>query len=205
MLLASVADIRNQLGFDDMTDINAAITMALEAAEPQLAAVLNTEFDRSTMVDAYYVGEPFYRNGPAVETEFRLRRGLVQSLTSVVYANDVPGLSDPNSYIDSTAQASLHPDKGIVADYQTHFKRQYVQISYVAGFTADQTNAASYDLTQVPTWLQQAAKLRAMLSLADSPVLSEANIKLDTKMLQTQFNALVSRHLRYAPSSILPL
>jgi hypothetical protein len=32
MLLATVADIRSKLGFDDMTNVNAAISMALDAA-----------------------------------------------------------------------------------------------------------------------------------------------------------------------------
>ncbi len=42
MLLASVNDILNDLGFDAMTDITASATLALDAAEAQLASVLNT-------------------------------------------------------------------------------------------------------------------------------------------------------------------
>ena len=34
MLLASMTDIRERLGFDDMTDINFAATMALESTPP---------------------------------------------------------------------------------------------------------------------------------------------------------------------------
>jgi hypothetical protein len=205
MLLASVADVRSQLGFDDMTDINAAITMAMDAAEAQLAAILNTEFDRGSFVDTYFVREPPFRDGPAVETEFRLQRGMVQSLTQVVYAYQISDLSNSAAYTDTTSVSVLSGDKGVVTDYQTHFMRQYVQISYTAGFDVDPSNTASYLLSEVPDWLQNAAKLRTLLSLADSPVLSEAQIKLDTRMLQTQFNALVSRHMRYAPRSIMPL
>jgi hypothetical protein len=205
MLLASVADVRSQLGFDDMTDINAAITMAMDAAEAQLAAILNTEFDKNSFVDTYFVREPPFRDGPAVETEFRLQRGMVQSLTQVVYAYQISDLSNSSAYTDTTSVSVLAADKGVVTDYQTHFMRQYVQISYTAGFDPDPSNTISYLLSEVPDWLQNAAKLRTMLSLADSPVLTEANIKLDKLMLQTQFNALVSRHLRYAPRALLPL
>lgn len=205
MLLASVSEIRDQLGFDNMTDINAAIGLALDAAEPQLAAILNTEFGQGSFVDTFWVRSPPFRDGPAVETEFRLQRGLVQSLTSVIYAYQICNFTDPSSYLTSTSTAVLSADKGVVTDYQTHYMRQYVQISYTAGFAPDPDTQYSYLLSSVPRWLQDAAKLRALLSLADSPILSEANIKLDKQMLQTQFNALMSRHLRYAPRALLPL
>ncbi len=144
-------------------------------------------------------------HGDERRSEFRLQRGMVQSLTQVVYAYQISDLSNSAAYTDTTSVSVLSGDKGVVTDYQTHFMRQYVQISYTAGFDVDPSNTASYLLTEVPDWLQNAAKLRTLLSLADSPVLSEAQIKLDTRMLQTQFNALVSRHMRYAPRSIMPL
>ena len=205
MLLASVSDILSDLGFDAMTDITASATLALDAAEAQLASVLNSEFEQGAFTDTFFVSEPPYRDGPVCETEFRLRRGLVQSLTSMVYAGTVPGLTDSTLYVDVTATAQLHPDKGIVTDYVTPYRRQFVQITYVAGFPADGTNAESYDLTKVPDWLQQAAKTAALLSLADSPALSEAQIKLDKTVLGIRYSSLINRKLRYAPLSILPL
>lgn len=205
MLLALVSEIREQLGFDDMTDINFAVMMAMNSVEPQLAATLNTEFDRGTFVDTFYVRAPPFRDGQAVETQFRLRRGLVASLTSVLMNNDVTAFADPASTIDVTAVENLHPDKGIVKDFSTHYVRQYVRITYVAGFDPDPVDPTQYLLSEVPAWLQEAAKLRTLIAIADSAPLSEANIKLDTKALTQQLNALLSRHLRYAPLSIMPL
>ena len=155
----------------------------------------------------FYVRSPPFMDGQAVETEFRLRRGLVQSLTSVLWCEDNTAFGDPTSTTDVTAVAVLHPDKGIVRDFKTRYRRAYVQITYVAGFEPDTSVSppVSYLLTEVPDWLQNAAKLRALIGVADAPVLSEAAIKLDTKMLSTQLNALLSRHLRYAPSSLLPM
>ena len=205
MLLASVSDILDDLGFDAMTDITASATLALDAAEAQLASVLNTEFDQGTFVDTFYVSEPPYLDGPVSETEFRLRRGLATSLTSIRYAGTVQSLADASVAIDITATAQLHPDKGIVKDFVTRFRRQFVQITYVAGFPPDTSNPASYLISTVPDWLQQAAKAAAMLSLADSPALAEAQIKLDKTVLGIKYNALINRKLRYAPLSILPL
>lgn len=205
MLLASVTDILNNLGFDAMTDISVAATMALDAAEAQLASVLNSEFEQGTFTDTFYVSAPPYRDGPVCETEFRLRRGLLTSLTSMRYSPTVAGLTDSTVYVDVTATVQLHPDKGIVKDYTTPYRRKYVQITYAAGFAADTGNPASYNLTAVPDWLQQAAKTAALLSLADSPALSEAQIKLDKMVLGIKYNSLINRKLRYAPLSILPL
>ena len=205
MLLALVSDLREQLGFDDMTDINFAITMALNGAEPQIAALLNTDFPQGTFTDTFYVERPPFQSGGAVSTEFRLRNGLVSALASVVWNPIVTGFSVPASNVDVTSVVQLHQDKGIVKDFTTRYRRVYVQITYTAGFAVDGGNPASYLLSSVPVWLQEAAKLRALLDLADSPALSEANIKLDTQLLGAQFQALLSRHLRYAPVSVLPL
>ena len=52
---------------------------------------------------------------------------------------------------------------------------------------------------------QAANRDRILISLADSPVLSEASIRLDKNSLGLQRTALLSSHLRYAPVSIMPL
>ncbi len=81
MHLAAVADLRSQIGFDDMTDINAAIGQALDAAETQIAAVLRTEFNRVTVTDQFYI-EDTPRQGRAVKTELLLTRGFLTGLRS---------------------------------------------------------------------------------------------------------------------------
>ena len=84
MWLASVNEIRDDLGFDDMTDINEAIGAALHAAEPILAARLGSEFGELSVTDTFYVDEPGYVRGRSVQTEFRLTRGSVPPLRSVL-------------------------------------------------------------------------------------------------------------------------
>ena len=48
----------------------------------------------------------------------------------------------------------------------------------------------SYLTSSVPDWLQQAATLNCLIGMADLPVLSEAQIKLDTKVLGAQYDVL---------------
>ena len=204
MLLASVDAVVRSLGFDPMSDISMSAMQAVDAAEAQLAAILSTEFDAGTFTDTFFVREPPFMSAQAFETEFRLRRGLVTALTSVK-ANYAIAQFGTSTDVDVTSTVVLHPDKGVVRDFQTRYLCQYVQITYTAGFPVDANNPESYDLTKVPDWLQQAARLNAMIGLADSPALSEAQIKLDTKVLGMQYQALIGRKLRYAPSSLLPL
>ena len=207
MLLASMTDIRERLGFDDMTDINFAATMALDAATPQIEAMLNTSFTQGSCVETFFVEKPPYMNRQAFRTKFRLNNGFV-TLTSVKFAYELAAFSQqtPNgNFKDVTNTVMVDTDRGIVDDINNRYERQFVQIAYTAGFPVDGVNPDSYDLTAIPDWLQQAAKLRAMIGMADDAAVSEAGIKLDTKMIWAQFNALVSRKMRYAPTAKMPL
>jgi hypothetical protein len=211
MYLASAANILSQLGFSDMSDINFAIGSALDAAEATLASALDTDFTAATQVDTFYVKEPPYVDGPAFETQFRLRHGVVTSLTSVVYAQSAAGLSDPTQFVDVTSGVMLHQGKGVVTDIQFKYCRQFVQITYQKGFAPDPASGnppTSYLLTgvgSVPTWLQEAARLQAIFNMVDLPVLSEAQIKLDKNIINGQLQSIMMRHLRYAPMAVLPL
>jgi hypothetical protein len=206
MLLALPNDVRDQLGFDDMSDIAFAIRMAMDAADPYLQAQLNTDFVQGTYVDTFYVREPPYLDGPAVETQFRLRHGMVSALTSVLTAFTPASFSTQGAQVTNvTANVFLEDDRGIVKDFTTRYVRQFVQITYASGFAPDPNNPASYLISAIPDWLQNACKIKTLIGLVDSPVLSEAQIKLDQNLLGSQLVALLSRKLRYAPMSLLPL
>jgi hypothetical protein len=207
MLLASVQEIRDRLGFDDMTDIMFAAQMALDAATPQIEAMLNTSFTQGSYVETFYVEKPPYIVKQAFRTKFRLNNGFV-ALTSVKSSYELAAFSaaPPSTTVkDVTSTVMVDVDRGIVDDINNRYEWQYVQIAYSAGFPPDPNDSDSYDLTQIPDWLKQAAKLRAMIGMADDASLSEAGIKLDTKTLWAQFNALVSRKMRYAPTAKMPL
>ena len=205
MLLANPADIIAQLGFDSMTDINLATSMAMDAAEAYLSAQLNTSFLLSSYVDTFFVPAPRYQDGPAVSTEFRLSQGLLISTSSIYTAPTVAGLATGTEISANFTWNGNDGDKGVIRDLTTRYVRQFVQITYTAGFAVDPDNPNSYLISSVPDWLQNACKLKTLVGLVDSPVLSEAQIKLDSKLLGLQLVQLLSRKLRYAPLSILPL
>ena len=206
MLLALPSDVVSQLGFDNMADIAFAVQMAMDAAEPYLASQLNTDFGAGSYSDMFYIREPRYRDGSGYSTELRLHQGNITAITSVLVSSDVAGFANGDSAVtDVTANVFVDNDKGIVKDFTTPYARQFIKISYTAGFATDPANPASYLISSIPDWLQNACKLKTLIGLVDSPALSEAQIKLDAKLLQSQLNALLSRKIRYAPIAALPL
>lgn len=209
MFLASVRVIREQLGFDDMTDINAAIEMALNSAEAQLAAQLGTQFGRTQLVDTFWVYEPGFRQGNHVETQLRLRRGMVAGEPEIVSASSVSLLAQGNTMTG----IQLDAEKGVLTDYTTDYYRRYVRVSYTAGFEAEMEDVengeprptGSYVLSQVPEWLQEAAKLKALIHLSSSETIKDAGITIDVKAIDAQLAAIVNQHLRYTPLALLPI
>lgn len=193
MLLASVSGIRDDLGFDDMTDINAAITMALNAAEPQLASALNTSFARAEVTDTFWVDEPTVIDGPHRKTEFWLSRGFVQGEPVVT------------GFDGAQAAMKYNKEKGIARDWSTYYSRAHVTFVYQAGFEEDGSTAGQYKLDQVPKWLQEAAKLQALIHLANAASITEAGIKIEVETIKAQLGSLMGDHMRYAPMALLPL
>lgn len=197
MLLYSVEKLREELGFDNMDDITNAITQALGAAETLIGSVLRTTFERKTVTDTFYVQEPSFQQGGLNQTEFLLSAGFLSGTPQVT--SSLKG--------DLSAVFKFDTDKGIARDYQTKYQEEIVTIEFTCGFepaSADE-DEVSYKLEQVPSWLQQAAKLKTMHLIAKLPALTEAGIQLDTGLLDQQFAALVNSHIRYAPLAILPL
>lgn len=201
MLLASVKEIRDQLGFDDMTDINDAIEQALHAVEPQLAARLDTNFARGEQTDTFYVGAPTISEPGVNRTEFRLSYGLVHEIVSITATTNAMLFSDAQQS-DLASTVKVNKEKGVVRDWKTPYHQQTVEVTYLYGFDDDGT---SYDLDQAPKWLQESARILALIHLASNPALTEAEVKLDTKMLSAQYEALMRQHVRYAPVALIPM
>jgi hypothetical protein len=212
MLLTTVESVRAPLGFEDMTDINAAITQAIHAADPQLSAEINTTFAAGTITDTFYVEQPTYvRHGYVdpltgqrtghMSTEFRLSNGFLTAAPTVLVFDQFGGTST----MDLSATIFTNLEKGVMRDIGTALWGKYVTVAYSYGFPADGTDPTSYDLTVVPLWLQTAAQVRATRMLSGNPSIKEAAIVIDTAVLDQQYSALVAQKLRYAPAALLPL
>jgi hypothetical protein len=215
MQLAAVSDLRGQIGFDDMTDINTAIGDALDAAETQLAAILRTEFSQVTVTDTFYI-EDSPRTGRSVRNEILLSRGFLSAQPTTVITNSIsPVFLTAWDIVQANygGQAGPLPNfifdlpKGHGMDTTNFYEATYLQVGYQAGFPPDGSNPDQYLLTgpgSVPQWLQQAAKIMALINLADSAVLTASNIMVDKKLNQQQLQLLVQPKIRYKPLALDP-
>jgi hypothetical protein len=221
MYLAAVADLRSSLGFDDMTDINDAIGAALDAAETQLASVLRTEFGQVNVVDTFFIEETM-RMGRAVKTELLLSRGFVSSQPISLIVNQIsPIWLSAFDIVQANYNASgggqiigglpgptpnfvFSLEKGHGVDATNFYEATYISVAYVAGFATDPDTADSYLISSVPQWLQNAAKLMALILLADAAVITESGIVIDKKMNEQQLRLLTQPKVRYKPLALDP-
>lgn len=204
-MLASITDIRDQLGFDDMTDINDALTSAMVAATTWLQSKLNTRFDAGNQTDLFFMREASYIVGSSAQSEFRLRFGFIQSVSRIVTFQSPTDFDVATAYVDIAPVMQVHYEKGKLVDFTTRYANTYIRVDYAYGWAADGTDADLYDQSKVPDWLKEAARLKTLMSLNNYPSMQEANITLDPKTLGSQLHDLLSQHLRYMPASNLPI
>jgi hypothetical protein len=206
MFLANPVEIREALGFDEMADIDNAIRSCLKSATSILSARLGSPFDAGEFVDRYYVNAPGFRDGGSVQTEFRLSRGFVQEITGAGWSDSMTVLGmRPVPLLEYMIMDQRDREIGRVRDYTTPYGRSYVSIAYKAGFPVSKFDDETYDLDVVPGWLQEAAKMRALILLNGNAALEQATIKIDTKTLGEELNAILAEKKRYTPVAMLPL
>lgn len=203
MMLATPTDLLNSYGWDDMTDSRAAVTSALNAATPHLAAKLNMpSFTRGTASDVFFVNGALIGSGGVNYNQMRLSYGLLTSTAiTVVRASTFDGLA---SGTDITSSFQVDREKGVLSDFTNVYESSLVKVTYEHGLSA---KAAPYDdqFDGAPDWLKEAAMLQAMILLSSHPIFEEAKIKQDTKTLRYSFEVMMANHLRYAPNALLPM
>lgn len=206
MLLTPVSKIREVYSFGDLEDSNKAFEAALHAAEPYLSARMRqNSFARLAVTDTYYVDEPTLVQGSALyKTEFFLSRGFLAQM-SAMHRSANPTTLDLAGQFNPVTPTLIEMERGVVRDLSWYYNGEFVSINYICGFEADSTDPKMYKQDQVPEWLKEAAVTYAMIFLAGSPTLKEAEIKVDTKALTRTLDHVIAQHQRYAPGALLPL
>jgi len=223
MLLTRVDKVRTDLGYEDMPDINVAIRSAIDMAEIELASALETTFLKASYKDIFYVEESRFQRPGHGTTYFKLSNGLVRAVPEFI----VELANDPDDFgvepVATITNTKLRAEKGVVADFSNIYDRfanltpalnfkasrqlagGYLQVTYDAGFNLDSDDATSYDLSEVPLWLQEVAKALAMVKMLGHPLTEDIANSQDPKTLQLAAQQMLSPHLRYEPNSLLPL
>lgn len=150
-MLSSVDNVRQRLGFDDITSINTALQSALEGATTEIAQFLRTKFDRVTQTDIFCPRFTMQR-GSIYQVNLALKAGFVSDV-SIGTSPTFDGVSDSPTAVSSGAV--IDGEKGsVVLGYRSDLTNQFVSITYTAGFEVD----GSKVYQNVPDWLRIAAE-----------------------------------------------
>ena len=220
MRLIPVANVITSLGFDDMPDINAAASAALEQTTLWLESKFDTNFSRANWTERFFVPEHMRAsvNNPP-NLRLRLSNGFVVPYSQETRAVEYWGDIDNAPAI--TAMQPLTPNgltRGILQDVETwygttsgfrarqisQYQGPLIRVTYQAGFEADGTDPDMYDQSQVPDSLKEIARVQALILLDDHPVLKNAEVEQDIDLLKSSLNIMMSRINRFEPSALRP-
>lgn len=219
-VLRSVADLRADLGYDDIKDVNESLESAIRTATESLASRLRDNFTRVTVVDEFYVEESLRTGRGRVSQNFKLSRGNVDSAQTInVYASrSFQGANDNSA---SSTRVDLQDVSGgdfdnfvrfnhergemIIADYQ--LGGSYVRVEYTAGFLTDGGNPAVYQ--GIPQWLSELATLEVSRRLDQMNNFPRASRRTeeerqDTQNIEAQLGDIILGHARYMPMAMKP-
>lgn len=213
MYLVPVSTIRNALGYDNLTDIVTAIKAGLDTADVGLAASLRTTFEEQARVDYFHVKASFQPATDVRQTSFLLKQGFVQASPAYTMKaaptraglaeTSAVNLRDVTNFGDLT---SMDTERGVVIVDGYDLTGLYVKVGYTAGFGADADEEDLYDQTEVPTWLQEMAKVSSMIDVVTNPSLfGEDETKPNTKVLTNKLGLMITDHVRYEPLARKPL
>lgn len=221
-VLRSVADLRGDLGYDDIKDVNTALESAIRTATESLASRIRDDFGRVTVVDEFYVEESLLSGRRRVVSHLKLGRGFVDSgqtfsafaANSVVNVQDATAsspridLEDVNEKGDGSGnriRVNYETGQVIISDFSV--SGLYVRFEYTAGFTDDGGDPAVYEST--PQWLQEALTLEVSRRLDQMNNFPRATRRTeeerqDTENIEHQLNDILLGHVRYAPMAHKP-
>jgi hypothetical protein len=219
-VLRSVADIRDDLGYDNVEDVNKSLASAIRTATESLASRIRDDFTRVTVVDEFYVERSLQSGKGRIVQFFKLGRGMIDSGETInVYAansarkvNDASAdsvrvdLQDVAEDGDSNYVRFDHERGQMnVSDYD--LSGLYVRVEYTAGFTDDGGNPAVYEST--PQWLQELCTLEVSRRLDQMNNFPRATRRTeeerqDTANIEAQLGDIILGHARYMPTAIKP-
>jgi len=218
-VLRSVADLRGDLGYDDIKDVNESLESAIRTATESLASRLRDNFTRVTVVDEYYVDTSLQTGKGRVVQFFKLSRGNVDSgetinvfvANSFQKVNDATAdsvrvdLQDVNGSGDNFVRFNHERGEMNVSDYA--MGGLYVRVEYTAGFVTDGGSPEIYE--GIPQWLSELATLEVSRRLDQMNNFPRASRRTeeerqDTQNIEAQLGDIILGHARYMPMAVKP-
>lgn len=219
MHLVALEEVRASIGFDDITDVNLALTRALNAATVSLEAKIRTKFAlNENVVDVFFLPSVLRNSSPQQPSSYfevgagtymatlKLSQGFLTHIPVLTYSPTLSGLRDDPPTIEEE-HLLVDKEAGVIRVSGLDLSRMYVEVGYSAGFSA---KAAPNDhiFDEVPTWLSEAAALSSIISLdAYNPTLrhdDRVEAQAAGRELHTQLETLIEKYIRYFPDARTP-
>jgi hypothetical protein len=220
MKLVTDLSIRQYLGFDDMPDVNNAISIASQLVTSQLESMLESNFSRADREDNFMVHNMMpHMDRDHPTTKVKLRTGFISAGTLVVTAATryADLASNPVTVATMVANGDSGRWLGELTDLETLYgdatnlgylnrvntAGRYIRVAYTSGFEVDGDDPTLY--TGMPDWLVQAATSMTMYQLRTHPVIVQAELPFEFEQYQTLSKTILAQHLRYLPSALNPV
>ncbi len=213
MRAAPYDTLLDDMGMDHLGEHELAAQMALEGATLWLKGASRYELDQATgLVDDFLIDVQSPQWARHHRATLGLSRGFVSSVT-VVGADTFDNLTaspvtvTPANVDTVKGLVTIHALPSALPGYWPDgwWGIRYIRVTYNAGFAADGSDTQMYDQTALPSWIINAAKMRAMVLLASHPAFADAKAVTDVKTLADMSQTAVIQNARYIPSAQLPL
>lgn len=216
--LATTEDVRQAIRFSSIDEINLSINSALEVATSTLETDIRTQsFDRTTRYDIFLVKHRQITKD-LFEYHWRLSHGFVDSSESfsIRVADQVADFAGSN-FTDITSECVIDYTKGVasvvagelstirVASNSSKIIGNFVRIDYTSGFNEGDT-AGFYDEAEVPTWLKEAAVLKAVniIDTIDPSLRAPGEGSMSADSTEMLYRSMIQKNIRYFPKYDLP-
>lgn len=193
------ADLIEKLG------IAAVDTMVSSADQACDSATLHLENDlRTPLSEATYSDIWMLKPG-----DFQLPNLVLKTTAAFIQAGTVkigtgPTIAAARADTSYSSLAVVNYDQGLI-NIEPLTLSKYVSVRYLAGIPEGVT-VGLFDSDTVPSWLMDAAKVKATQILANNPDLeNKGGAILDAMDLKSQYGSMITARVRYYPIARNPL
>lgn len=206
MKLIPLQTMLDAIGFEQgAADVQ--ILAALHSATSDLEGELRTSFERVTLTDEFFI--PMnrvlkYTHGSS-QARLALSQGMLTGapVVKLGYTRENLAQADPMDALNYR----YNTDLGSLVILDVDLEDALLSVTYTAGLEPDTTDPDLYKQDQVPSWLKEAAKLQAILSLdtANPTLRQNDQVPRDPEILKNMIATRIGAKIRYFPSAIYPV
>lgn len=205
MKLDSVANVRADIGFDDIDTVNDVLAQGLEAATVTLESLLRQPtFALGARSDAFQVRQ-MNRYAHTREVTLNLSHGFLTAADITITHQLVDELMGGTAHDLDASYYDLDREKGRILIRQKDLSGQQVNVSYTTGYD-DAGSDGEYDAT--PDWLKTAARKLAIITMDQlSPTMrhdDNAAAERAISEMRKELSTLVDPHIRYFAGGLHP-